>query len=121
MATELGRFLRKLRIDNDELLRDMARKLGMSSAMLSSIENSKRKPAENFAAAVVGEYKLDDDQVRALDLAVARAREEVAIRLDSLRAPNQELAVAFARRIGDLDENSVETIRKLLGHEKTDR
>lgn len=30
--TELGKFLRKLRIDNDEIMLDMANKLGVSSS-----------------------------------------------------------------------------------------
>lgn len=48
MATELGKTLRKIRIDRDELLKDMAEKLDMSPSMLSSIENGTRKPPTGF-------------------------------------------------------------------------
>ena len=33
MLTSIGRFLRKLRIDNGEILKDMAEALGVSSAL----------------------------------------------------------------------------------------
>ena len=37
MLTPLGKFLRKLRLDNDQLLRDMAERLDMPSSTLSAI------------------------------------------------------------------------------------
>ncbi|QGX87831.1 helix-turn-helix domain-containing protein [Escherichia coli] len=41
-VTALGRFLRKIRIDKDQILKDMAEKLGVSVAQLSAIELGKR-------------------------------------------------------------------------------
>ena len=37
-VTEFGKFSRKLRIENDELLRDMANKLGVTASYLSAEE-----------------------------------------------------------------------------------
>lgn len=39
--TEFGKFLRKLRIDNGELLKDMAIKLNTTPAFLSMVETGK--------------------------------------------------------------------------------
>ena len=47
MTTNFGKFCRKLRIDNDELLYDMAAKLGVSSAFLSKVENGKKNHQQN--------------------------------------------------------------------------
>ena len=38
MLTSFGKTLRKLRIDNEELLKDMALKLGVTLAYLSAVE-----------------------------------------------------------------------------------
>ena len=38
MLSEFGKFSRKLRIDRDELLIDMAKKLGVKPAFLSAVE-----------------------------------------------------------------------------------
>ena len=43
MLTSIGRFLRKLRIDQGEILKDMAEKLGVTVSFLSSVENGKKK------------------------------------------------------------------------------
>ena len=42
MITNFGKFLRKLRIDNNEFLKDMAARLGVTVAYLSAIEHGKR-------------------------------------------------------------------------------
>ena len=48
-VTNLGKKLRKIRIDNDEISSDMARKLEISVSYLSAIENGKRNIPKNFA------------------------------------------------------------------------
>ena len=48
MLTSIGRFLRKLRIENGEILKDMAEALGVSSAFLSAVENGKKKMPESW-------------------------------------------------------------------------
>ena len=42
-ATALGKFLRKIRVDNDERLYDMAKRVEVSSAFLSGVENGRKK------------------------------------------------------------------------------
>lgn len=48
MLTSVGRFLRTLRIDHGEILKDMADVLGVSSAFLSAVENGKKKMPEGW-------------------------------------------------------------------------
>lgn len=48
-VTNLGKKLRKIRIDNDEISSDMARKLEISVSYLSTIENGKRNVPKDFA------------------------------------------------------------------------
>ena len=43
MITPIGKFLRKLRIDTGEILKDMAEKLHVSPSFLSAVENGKKK------------------------------------------------------------------------------
>lgn len=62
MVTEFGKFLRKLRIDNDELMLDMAKKLKVSSAFLSSVENGKKRPSDSWNDLVINLYHMDDKQ-----------------------------------------------------------
>ena len=49
MLTEFGKALRKIRIDRQQLLKDMANKLGVSSAYLSAVENGKRRMPQDLS------------------------------------------------------------------------
>lgn len=44
MVNNFGKFCRKLRIDRNERLYDMAKRLNVSSAFLSKVENGQKKP-----------------------------------------------------------------------------
>ena len=114
MLTTLGRMLRKMRIDNGELLRDMAERLHMSSAMLSAIENGNRKPMEDFALRLAAEYSLDDSERVALEDAVAEQRAQVMIGLKGANRDDRELAVAFARQFDTLEDEAKNKIRAIL-------
>ncbi len=48
MATALGRFLKKLRLDNDELLFDMAKKIEMPTSTLSAMETGEGAPQKDL-------------------------------------------------------------------------
>ena len=111
----MGRFLRKLRIDNDELLRDMAVKLDVSPSMLSAIENGKRRASESLVKTLIDRYTLSPEQTNELQLAVAKAREQVSISFAGLNDADRGLAVAFARKFNDLDDESKKRIRRILG------
>ena len=43
MITSLGNFLRKLRFEKGEVLKDMAEKLGVTVSFLSAVENGKKE------------------------------------------------------------------------------
>ena len=114
MATELGKFLRKLRIDNDELLKHMADRLGLASSTLSSIEAGRRKPPKGFTEKVAAEYRLDAHQVEELDRAAAQSQDEVAVHIAGLSQEDRKLAVAFARKFADLSDDQKASIREVL-------
>lgn len=72
MLTEFGKITRKLRIDNDILLKDMANALNISSAFLSKLETGKSKPNLKLAYKIKDIYNLDDkaynDLINAIDI-----------------------------------------------------
>lgn len=114
MLTQLGKFLRKIRIDRGELLKDMADNLGMSSSMLSSIENNNRKPPGDFVSRVERAYRLTAEQAEDLARAAMASVDSVAIDMKHLSAGDQELAFSFARRFSDLDAESKQSIMAIL-------
>lgn len=114
MATALGKFLRRLRIDNDELLKNMADKLQVASSTLSSIENGRRNPPKGFAERVKDVYQLGKDQLADLEDAILSSRDEVQLRVKEMPEQDRELAVAFARRFENLSDADKERIKEIL-------
>lgn len=72
MLTEFGKITRKIRIDNDVLLKDMANALNISAAFLSKLETGKSKPNLKLADKIKDIYNLDDkaynDLINAIDI-----------------------------------------------------
>ena len=56
--TEFGKFLRKLRIDNGELLKDMAIKLNTTPAFLSMVETGRRSIPKKWEEEIEKIYSL---------------------------------------------------------------
>ncbi len=115
MSTALGKFLRKLRIDNDELMKDMAEKLRLAPSTLSSIENGRRKPPKGFEESLCAKYCLAADQADQLKRAILQSGDEVALKIKGLDEGDRELAVSFARRFENLSDADKERIKEILG------
>lgn len=62
MLTEFGKHIRKIRIDRQELMKDMAEKLNVTPAYLSSVETGKRNVPQGWIGHIVRMYKLDPSE-----------------------------------------------------------
>lgn len=56
--TEVGKFLRKLRVDNGELLKDMAIKLNVTPSFLSMVETGRRNIPKKWEEEIKEIYSL---------------------------------------------------------------
>lgn len=114
MLTSLGKFLRKLRIDRGEKLKDMADQLNVSSAFLSAVENGKKKMPIEWNQRIPSVYELNDEQCENFFQAAAEAEEFIAMNFSETAEQNRKLAVSFARKFNDFDEAQIDAIRKII-------
>lgn len=114
MLTELGKYLRKMRIDANLYLKNMADQLGVSSAFLSSVENGNRKMPDSWKDLLPTRFNLTDDERNAFLEAVEKSSKEVAINIENMPEKSRDLALSFARSFPNLDEEMIEKIQKLL-------
>lgn len=114
MLTPVGRFLRKLRIDQGEILKNMSDKLGVSVSFLSAVENGKKKMPAVWNGKICELYGLDVAHREEFTAAIAATEESIEMKLASVSQGKRELAVFFARTFSDIDEAQVEAIRKIL-------
>lgn len=111
MRTSLGDFLRKLRLINNQKLKDMADILGVSSAFLSAVENGKKSMPDLWVRKIREEYDISDEQCDEMRQAAMESQNTISLNMKNVSPLNRELAVSFARQFDDIDE---ETGKKLL-------
>lgn len=103
--TDFGKFCNKLRIDNNELTCDMAKRLDVSLNYLSSIEHDRRKPPLEWKRKIADLYKLTGEQQKELDKCIDQQRKEFDYLTDfgkfcrELRINNGEFLFDMARKL----------------------
>jgi transcriptional regulator with XRE-family HTH domain len=117
MLTDLGRLLRKLRIDHSEILKDMADKLGVTASYLSAVENGKRPIPETWEGILLQSYPLDEKQKKELRNAVSDSIETLNLNISSANHASKEVAFTFARKMANLSEDELQQIKRILGGE----
>lgn len=112
--TSLGIALRKLRLDRHELLRDMAKKLGVTSAFLSAVETGKKKAPTYLADKICELYELDGRERQEILTAAELSKGEVKIDLSNASSAQQEVAVSFAKALSGLTDDDISKIMRVF-------
>lgn len=119
MLTSLGIFLRKLRLEQGEVLKDMADKLGVTVSFLSAVENGKKRMPSSWNNKLCRIYSLDTNAQESLTTAIADAEESIELSFSGIANQNKEIAVSFARKFSEFDDEELEKIRQILKGGKT--
>lgn len=114
MLTSLGRFLRKLRIDQGEILKDMADKLDVTASFLSAVENGKKKMPPAWNSLICDLYQLNEEQQEEFTEAIAGSEHRIELDLSETSIENKELAVAFARKFSDFNDRQIKQLKDIL-------
>ena len=114
MTTNFGKELRKLRIERDERILDMSKKLGVSSSFLSAVENGKKRIPSNLVSKIKDTYQLGSEEVQRLMVAADESAAQVKINLEGQDAARRSVAMAFARKFDTMDEEMVKKLKELF-------
>lgn len=112
MATNaFGEFIRKYRLGNSLLQKDMAKALGIKPAYLSGMETGSKPIPAGFCEKIADVYGFDNQQKSALQKSIDES--QTAVKVKTFNDPlNQQLAAAFARSINGI---SIEDKQKIMG------
>lgn len=121
MLTALGKFLKKLRVDRNEVLKDMSARLGVTASFLSAVENGKKRMPSEWNSRLCTAYELDAESRKLLTVAIAETEFSIDLGLAGVEPANRELAVFFARRFAVLDNDQVKAIQKILRKDEKNR
>lgn len=117
MLTSLGKELRRIRLDRNEILKTMADKMGVSPQYLSAIENGKRKPTQNFLNTLFSIYLFDSEEKKVLKNAFFETTQDIRIDISQSDPIKKEASLAFAREIDNLNDEEIFKLIKLLNKE----
>ena len=118
MITSFGKELRKLRIDHEEILKDMADRLGVSSAFLSAVEVGKKNIPEGWPQKIAIIYKLTPDEERHLLSCARESIRSIKIDLSSVGNLQHRTALVFARDFNNMSDETAERILQLIQGDK---
>lgn len=110
MLTEFGKYLRKLRIDRQEILKDMADKLHVSSAYLSAVETGKRRIPHKWVENISELYSLNAQDSYELQQAADNSTQNVTISLEGASAQRKDAVLSFARALDGLSDEELTKI-----------
>lgn len=111
MLTQLGIFLRKLRLDSGEIMKDMSENLNVSSSFLSAVENGKKKMPESWYDTIVNLYNLDKEKQDELTTAIEESQKSLEINLQDLSKEKKRLAFSFARELENMNKDEVDKMK----------
>lgn len=114
MHNKLGEYLRKIRMNVDKSLRQMADDLNISPAFLSAVENGKKKMPDSWFTLIPETYQLNPDEIEEFKSAAYESMDAIEVNIANASEANKKLAIRFARRFEEIDEKTSEELLALL-------
>ena len=112
MAPEIRKELRKLRIDEDERLVDMSKRIGKSAAFISAVERGTKTPPVGFEDLIIKTYRLVGEAARKIQQAADRSRKAFIVKANTPLA--KDTAGLMARRMNSLSDDELKSIFDVL-------
>lgn len=111
MLTPFGKALRKLRLDLNISLKDMAEKLNVSSSFLSAVETGKKKIPQNFLKKIITSYKLPRKNV--WELSDAKYESELTFIVTAKNVLEKKLIIKYIEYLNHIsDQEKQEELEK---------
>lgn len=108
--TRLGKFLKILRVKNDEKQTEMAHRLGFASTTLSAIESGTKNIPKKFFDRVRTNYNLSLSEESELEDIMIEDRTSKYISIKNLKIDNKVLVLELLdviEELSDEDRNSI--------------
>ncbi len=112
--TEYGKELKKILIDKNYRIYDLASALSVSSAFISSIITGKKNVPEDFNERIAKVLLLSNEEKELLDAKAALSRDLIKIDLSMCNQNAKNTVIAFQRNLNDLDDETLEKINDIL-------
>lgn len=118
--TELSKILRKIRLENGQILKKMADSLGVTSSYLSAVENGKRPMPKEWLQKLAQEYELSQERVDEIRVAADKLTKTIKLNVANKSDIQRDVALVFARAFENMDDDFALQIKDMLtgGHDQ---
>jgi transcriptional regulator with XRE-family HTH domain len=116
---KLSIFMKRLRLNhNDQTMAQMAKALGVSVSLLSSVENGKRNMSDDMFLLLCKLYQLDDKQIEELRYLRTLNSPKLNVPLDTMSNELKSTTVKFLSSADDLSEDDLKKINSILNKKR---
>lgn len=114
MISKFGEYIRIVRKRENDSLRDMAKKMGVSAAFLSAMEVGRKNIPMVYVDKIVELYHLNEEEKAKLFEVIQETNDKVSLELSQMNESQKEVTLVFARKIQTADADLIEKLRKIL-------
>lgn len=116
MITQLGKELKKLRIDLDITLVKLSELVNLSPAFLSAIETGRKKVPDGFLDLLAGKIPAVEQNRAKFEVLINQARREIRVPLEEGTSyEDANLMTSLARRFRTLTKEEKDNLKRILG------
>lgn len=116
--TKFGEYMRVLRIENHEVMGDVAKMLNVKVSFLSAVENGKKNVPTEWVDKIVGHYSLNEKEKNELLEAIEESKTQYKIVASNSGNNQRKAALQFARSFEGMDDETAIKILNLLNKKK---
>ncbi len=116
--TSFGKELKKIMIDNNSRIYDLAKSLDVSSAFVSSVICGNKSVPEEWIPMIVDKYNLNSSQEKSLINKMLESKKTVVIDLANLTNNQKRFTYQFQRNLKDLSNSDIAELEKIIGGNK---
>lgn len=117
MLTSFGKLVRKIRIEKEVNLKEMALLIDKSSAFLSAVETGRKNVPTGMVEDIIKKMELTQEEAEQLTIAAQESRHEVSIPMQDFNNRQREVVAAFARHFSSLEPEELTQVQNILGRQ----
>ncbi len=114
MISSFGKVLKEYRKRNDDTLKTLSEKIGISLPYLSGMEVGRKIVTLEVVQKIKEVYSLTEEEYNTLYMAMLDSNNKVDIELSKMNEAQREVSMVFARKIENADPELIEKLRKVL-------
>lgn len=114
--TALGKFIRKIRIDNGEYITDMAERLGVSPQYISLVELGKRKLNTVLKNKFIKEYKLNNEQKLELERIMIMESKKINIDIEGLDIDDVNFLLLLSYKMKNMEKHDKNKFKNIINN-----